>query len=375
MPLIERYIFRSLFASFAGGLAALTAVIWVTQALQQFDLLTTKGQSLLMFFFLTGLTLPSLVMVIAPVALLGGAVYTLNKLNADSELSVMSAAGLSPVRLIRPFILMTLLVTMLVGSISLWAMPASFRAIRDLISHVRADFLSRVVREGTFTTLEQGFVFHYRERSANGALLGIFIQDRRNPEQVNTYIAEAGATYESGEQNYLLLEKGSVERQSKGGRDPAMVTFERYAIDLAQFGSGGGVVPLRPRERTTSDLWAQDLVSTADGRQARVELHERFVNPLYSIVFGLIAFAALFEPRTTRQGRGSAIGLAIVLSLALRIAAFGTSALLGRSNNAVYLVYGLPLLGIALSLAYVFVPKTLFQRRPSTGAANAQAVG
>jgi lipopolysaccharide export system permease protein len=360
MSLIERYVFRSAWTAFLGGLAALTGVIWVTQALQQFDLLTTKGQSLLMFFYITSLTLPSLIMVIAPVALLGGVVYALNKLNGDSELSVMSAAGVSPARLIRPFVVITLVVTMMVSMISLWAMPTSFRTIRDLISKVRADFLSRVVREGTFTTLDQGFVFHYRERASNGALMGIFMQDRRDPAQVNTYIAEVGATYEMGANNYLLLEKGSIQRQSTGARDPAIVTFEKYAIDLVQFGNNGGEIPLKPREMSTAQLLSYDFTSPANAIY-RAEFNDRIINPLYTIVFGLIGFAALFEPRTTRQGRGAAIGMAIALALGLRMAGFGAAALLARSSSALILIYGLPLMGIVGSLIYVFAPR-LFMR-------------
>jgi lipopolysaccharide export system permease protein len=355
MSLVERYIFGSAWTAFLGGLGALTGVIWVTQALQQFDLLTTKGQSLLMFFFVTGLTLPSLVMVIAPVALLGGVIYALNKLNADSELSVMSAAGVSPARLIRPFVVLIVLVTMIVSAISLWAMPTSFRTIRDLISKVRADFLSRVVREGTFTTLEQGFVFHYRERAGNGALLGIFMQDRRDPAQISTYIAEAGVTYESGANNYLLLEKGSIQRQASGDRDPAIITFENYAIDLAQFGSANGEIPLKPREMTTAQLLNYDFSQPANAIY-RAEFTDRLINPLYTIMFGLIAFAALFEPRTTRQGRGAAIGAAIAIALALRMAGFGAAALLMRTPLALILVYGLPLMGSVGSVVYVFVP-------------------
>ena len=361
MSLIERYIFGSAWSAFLGGLCALTGVIWVTQALQQFDLLTTKGQSLLMFFIITGLTLPSLIMVIAPVALLGGIIYALNKLNGDSELSVMSAAGFSPARLIRPFLALIFVVTVLVSVISIWAMPSSFRTIRDLISKVRADFLSRVVREGSFTTLEQGFVFHYRERAGNGALLGIFMQDRMDPAHVSTYIAEAGVTYEKGTSNFLLLEKGSIQRQASGDRDPAIITFENYALDLAQFGSAAGDIPLKPREMSTSQLLNIDLTQ-ASNAPYRMELNDRFVNPLYTIVFGLIAFAALFEPRTTRQGRGTAIGAAISLALALRMAGFGVAALAARSPYGFIFIYGLPLSGCLCALAYVFVPLQKIKR-------------
>ena len=87
---------------FLAALLVLTGTIWVTQALREVDLLTSKGQTILIFLKLTLLTIPSLVMILAPVALLIAVIYSLNRLNGDSELVVMSSAGMSPGRLIRP---------------------------------------------------------------------------------------------------------------------------------------------------------------------------------------------------------------------------------------------------------------------------------
>ena len=367
MMLVEGYIFRTGLTAFLAVLVALTGVIWVTQALREFDLLTTKGQALLVFFNITGLILPSLVMVIAPMALFIAILYVLNKLNSDSELVVMSAAGLAPLRLLRPFALLTLLTVAIVGFMSLYAMPWSFRQTRDLLSKVRADFLTHVVRAGQFTTLDQGFVFHYRERAANGSLLGIFMQDRRDPAQISTYIAESGATVEVEKQDYLLLEKGSVQRQARGGRDPAMVQFERYAIDLSQFGGASDSAPLKPRERSTFELFNPDpkesYYQKYEGR-FRAELHDRFLNPLFGIVFGMIAFAALGQARTTRQGRGLAMLGAVAAVLALRLAGVGTSALSLKQASAVWLSYALPLAALVLACLYAFAPRLLQWRLP-----------
>ena len=98
-----RYLFRTASLAFLGGLATLTSVIWVTQALKQLDLMTSKGQTILVFLTITGLGLPFLTAIIAPVALFASVLYCLNKLNGDSELIVMSAAGVSPRRLLAPF--------------------------------------------------------------------------------------------------------------------------------------------------------------------------------------------------------------------------------------------------------------------------------
>ena len=188
MTLLFRYIFRIAATAFVMTLAVLTAVIWLSQALREFDLMTAKGQSVVIFLMITGLSVPALIAIIAPVALFIATIYTLNRLNGDSELVVMSAAGLSPTALARPFMALTLLGAALVAWMTIWAMPSSFRGVRDLVTKVRADFVSNVAREGQFTNLDQGITFHYRER-AGDALLGIFMQDRRDPEKNIVYIA------------------------------------------------------------------------------------------------------------------------------------------------------------------------------------------
>src|SRR5579871_2717452 len=137
MTRIERYIFRTAGVAFLTGLIALTGVIWITQALRQIDLLTSKGQTILVFLMMTALALPSLVAIIAPVALFAGTIYTLNKLNGDSELVVMSAAGISPARLLRPLAILSGLIFLVVSTVYIQLLPWSFTAIESLTSYVQ----------------------------------------------------------------------------------------------------------------------------------------------------------------------------------------------------------------------------------------------
>ena len=367
MKLVQAYVFRTTLWAFVSALGVLTFMIWITQALREFDLLTTKGQSLLTFLAVTGLGVPSLVMIIAPIALFIAILYSLNKLNSDSELIVMSASGLSPARLMRPFATLTLLTAGLVAIMSIYVMPWSFHALRDLITEVRSDFLTRVVRPGMFTTLDQGFVFHYRERGPNGELLGVFMQDRRDPDKVTSYLAEQGQTVSTDDASYLVLEKGSVQRQQAKSRDAALVAFDRYAVDLAQFGGDASNIPYKPRERSTAELMrinpdAPDVRSQYG--KFRAELHDRFVNPLYALAFGLVAFAALGQARTTRQGRSSAIMTAIIVVMAVRITGFAASNVAARVPAGVLLVYAVPLLTSVVTLAMLFGPRISLPRLP-----------
>jgi lipopolysaccharide export system permease protein len=350
MTRIERYIFRTALTAFLAGLFALTAVIWVTQALRQFDLLTSKGQTIIVFMTMTGLTIPSLIAIIAPVALFVGVLYCLNKLNGDSELVVMSASGISPGTLLRPFVVLFCLVFALVAAMTIKVMPWSFDVIQELTAKIHADFITNFARAGAFTELEAGFVFHYRERGPDGSLHGVFMQDRRDATHITTYIAELGQTLEKDGQNYLVLVKGSYQRPQESG-DSAMVTFENYTIDLSQF-TPRDQVAKRPRERATTDLLFPDpkdeSVQHFQGR-FRAELLDRLTGPLYAFAAGLIGFAALGEARTTRQGRGMAIGAAILIFCIVRICGIAASTFVASKPRAEYFVWAIPILTCLLA--------------------------
>src|SRR3954447_26835687 len=110
MRSVDRYIFRTCFGAFTLILFSLTAVIWLTHALREIDLMTNQGQTILVFIGITGLLIPLLVLVISPIALMVAIAYAINKFNSDSEIVVMNAAGMSPWRIFRPFLTVALVV-------------------------------------------------------------------------------------------------------------------------------------------------------------------------------------------------------------------------------------------------------------------------
>ena len=69
MGSIGRYMFRATMGAFLITLVSLTIVIWFTQAMRDFDLITSQRQTLLVFVGITGMIVPLLVMIIAPIAL------------------------------------------------------------------------------------------------------------------------------------------------------------------------------------------------------------------------------------------------------------------------------------------------------------------
>ena len=360
---LQRYLFRMVGVAFLVSLATLTTIIWITGALKEISLLTAKGQTILVFFTLTSLGLPFLIAAIAPIALFGSVLYCLNRLNGDSELIVLSASGASPGVLLQPFVLLSSLVFAALLLLHTVVIPFSFNAVDEMSKRIHADFIANFARPGAFNQLEAGFIFHYRERGADGSLRGVFIQDRRNPQEISTFIAEVGDLVQKHDDVYLVLRKGSAQRPRAAG-DSSLVTFEDYAIDLSQFlHRGGDAGKPRPRNRGIGALLHFDAADPQEkplSNQVRAELYERLTSPLYALLAGLIAFAALGQARTTRQNRGLAILGAILVFAAVRIFGFADALMLRGKGAApppewsLIGAWGGPLLVAALSLDAIF---------------------
>ena len=172
MGSIGRYIFRTTFGAFLVICASVTALMWITQALRDIDLMTNQGQSIFVFIGITGLIIPLLVLIIAPIALMIAVAHVLNKLGNDSELIVMNASGMPPWVLFRPFLAVGIVVSLLVAAISIYVSPWGLRELRRWATEVRADLVSNIVQPGRFTKLEERLTLHIRERRPNGQLLG-----------------------------------------------------------------------------------------------------------------------------------------------------------------------------------------------------------
>jgi lipopolysaccharide export system permease protein len=261
------------------------------------------------------------VLIIAPIALMIAVAHVLNKLGNDSELIVMNAAGMPPWILFRPFLAAGLVVSLLVAAISIYVSPWGLRELRRWATEVRADLVSNIVQPGRFIQLEQRVTLHIRERPPNGRLLGILIDDQRDPKERATILAEEGQIVKNDRGAFLVLENGSVQRHETGQRDPALVTFNSYGFDLTWLSNGNQSLKYSVRERYLWELYdgsRPDIAFADEPAQVRAEFHDRITAPLYPLAFVVLTYAYLGAPRTTRQGRTMSLLGAISAVAALR---------------------------------------------------------
>lgn len=350
MGSITRYIFRTTFGAFAIVLVSLTTVIWLTQALRDLDLMTSQGQTVLDFIAITGLAIPQLILLISPIALVIAVAYVLNKLATDSEIIVINGSGMSPWRLFRPFLAVAGVICVLVAVFSAYVSPEGLRAFRRALVDVRADVVTYILQPGRFVTLQNGLVFHLRERQSNGQLLGVLLDDKRDRRVHISILAERGEIAKNQSGTFLLLQSGTIQRHETGEPEPNIVVFDRYALDLGQFASPM-TINYSVKERYLWELlWpdSRDALARSQPTQFSAEMHDRIAAPFYPLAFVLIAFAYLGAPRTTRQGRGLSLVSTIGAVALLRFVGFASVTMAIHSPGAIMLQY----LGLAAAIGF-----------------------
>lgn len=367
MRIFSKYVFRQAASSFLLILVSLTGIVWIALALRQFNVVTSQGQDTWMLVRVTSLAVPNLMAIIAPFSFLIGALQTLNRLNTDSELIVLSAAGSTVWTVGRPLLLLALLVSIFLAFVSHLAQPWSMRLLRDYMVQVRSDLLTQVIQPGRFSNPENDLMFHIRDRSADGQLLGLVMNDTRDKTQTQTYLAEHGTIVKQDNTAYLVMTTGHIIRRSDAEGPPQIIAFDKYIVDLDRFepqddGSG----ELKPRERYWSELvhpGADSKIYKNNAGQFRAEINERLASPLYPLAFAFIIIAFVGQARSTRSSRMQTLVLTFLFAAGCRMVGLALNSAVARNPAMLFALYGVPVGAVIVSM--IVIRRAKQQRRPS----------
>ena len=361
MKVIERYIFRRALMLFCAALAWTLAIVWTTQILARINLVTDSGQSALSFFEIAALILPSVLPVVMPFAAIIAIAQTLTVMNNNSELVVISAAGGSKTTIIRPVMLLALIASVTSFAIDNGVDPYARQRGRELVAAARGDLLSLVIQEGTFRKIEDGLFIQIGERLADGRLGGIFVADSRTEGTDLVYYAKYGTVIEKGDETVLIMQDGEIHRKLPGN-DISVIRFLSYAFDLSVFTASNGTPRLFPKDRTLPYLFnpsPEDPVFKRNPQSFRAELHRRFTEWSYSIVFALIALAVIGNARSHRESRINPLVTAVTIALIVRWAGYFAANQVQVAPRLWPIVYLIPLGFAAISLWFIVTNRAM----------------
>ncbi|HAC59491.1 MAG TPA: LPS export ABC transporter permease LptF [Rhodobiaceae bacterium] len=356
---LSRYLFLQTLGPFLVASLVLTGIIWLTQALRMLDVLITQGQTLLTFFELTALALPSTLMIVLPVSLFCAVLYALHKLISDSEIVVMFSAGVSRAHLAMPIAAVAVFTSLIILFFSVYVAPAGLRELRVRLFEIRSDVATAMIREGTFSNPASRLTVYVRERDSDGTTHGILVHDGRNPKEPVTYMAESGSLIDRGNGLLFVMFNGSIQRVSREGdsTNPATILyFDKYTYDLSQYIDDRPELAFESRERYFHELIApsaDDAYAQRNRKKLIADANERIVEGLYPITLTLIALAALLPAPFSRRGYASRLAIAAVLALGVRIAGFAIANAAAQDLRVIPLMYILPIAVSGVCIAMI----------------------
>ncbi len=352
MTSLSKYLVRQTLGPLILFVLVLTLIVWLTQSLQMLDLVINRRQSAATFFMLTLYVLPSLLAIIIPFATFCATLYALHRLSTDSELMVMWSAGSSPWSLAGPILTIGLGAALATLVLNLYLMPAGYRAMKDKVYEIRGDIATAMIRDGAFTNPSPGLTVYNRATHRDGELHGLLVHDTTNSKRPTTYLAELGRFVRTPAGPRLIMVNGNIQQISENG-ELSLLYFDRYTLDLTQYGQQQGTILRELSERYLHELLWPDLSQQWDRKninRLHAEGHNRLASPLYNLALVALALVAIMKAGFNRQGYAIRIGLALAAGLVIRLAGFGLQSLASQNPSLILYMYLFPVTVLAVCL-------------------------
>ncbi|MEM7709819.1 MAG: LPS export ABC transporter permease LptF [Pseudomonadota bacterium] len=358
MGLFDRYLAGQLLIYFGFFSLVLVAVYWVNRALSLFDRLIAGGSNLSTFLEFTVLALPNVIHAVLPLAALVATLYGVNRLTSDSEMVVAQTTGLSPWRLARPVAAFGLAVGLMVSLLGHTLVPMSRTALAERSEDVSQDITSRFLLEGEFLHPADGVTVYVREITDAGALLGLFLQDRRSEDNVTTYTAERALLVLEGGRTGLVMFRGMAQTLKMPDRSLITTTFQDFAYDLAALTGEDDTRLLDPRELPTGLLLraGPDALEATGSDRAKLlfEGHARFSEAIFAAAVPLLALGFLMLGGYSRMGLWRQILAAVLAAVTLEMLGNVAEDAARRDADLWWTTYGPPLLTLAIGLGLIW---------------------
>lgn len=262
--------------------------------------------------------MPAYLELILPLGLFIGIMMAYGRLYVESEMTVLSACGISEVRLLLYTLVTSSFVAIIVAVFSLYLGPEGVRASETLLAEQRSRTDFETLKPARFHQLDTGRGVSYAEAISadKQRLKQVFMAElvaEGSDNAPSILMAASGETIVDSEkgQKYLLLKSGRRYVGRPGDAKYEVVEFEEYAQRLPE-----PDYAVKPKKAT--DGMTTEALMQATSMEASVALQWRLSLPLLVMVIG---FMAVPLSRTKpRKGRYAKLVPAILIYVGYLVA-------------------------------------------------------
>lgn len=318
MGTLDRYLLREIALPFGIGLGLFCVVFAFSQLLEISDSVTglgVGGGDVLQAF---AYSFPPLLGVLIPVSALFATLIGVGRLASEREVLALSAAAVSPYRLLRVPLVFGLAMGLVSAFLLIYGEPWGVRGLRQLMAHGAQRALAQGVQVGEFQQWVPGVALLAQDKR-DGRLRDVFFSDRRNRGRPLTIGARWGRIHGSEKAEILVFELGDgvILVRGQDGGSYRVVSFERaeYRLDVGRLVSNKARTLSPVQQKSIGQLW-RDAVNpehSASGRALNmVWFNRKLAFPLATVIFSLLAIPLGCTPKPGARARGFLVSAVMV---------------------------------------------------------------
>jgi LPS export ABC transporter permease LptF/LPS export ABC transporter permease LptG len=357
--IIDRYVTLELWPPFVISVAVFTFFLVIDRVYQLTDLVIGKQVPARLVLALLLYLLPPLLSLSMPIAVLMAVLIAGGRLSADLEVAALKASGVSPARLLRPFLAVGIIASVFIGWLTLTVNPWASAAFQRQLFRIAETQATAGIQERAFISTFGRIVLYVEEVSPSQfALKGLLASDERDPALSRIIVAREGRVLSDSERRRLTLRFIDGTINESDAADPRRFRFTTFTLYDLNLPLSNPTATAEQQAKPEKEMPLGALTAAAEGKDRGkaapflVELHKRFALPVAAVVFVLVGFP--LGIRSHRGGRAVAItsSFAIVICYYILSTALEGPALGGRLPvwlaiwlpNAIFMVIGLALL-------------------------------
>ena len=334
----------------------LAGIVWLVQTLNMLEDMIGQNVSPVAMAELAGLIIPRVLSFTLAPALLVTMLVQLMRLLQDNEYFALTAAGLSPLRILRPVIGVCVLVIALQAALSFYISPIAYKAMRAKSENLATDFVLAALRPGIFNDIEDKMVIFAAGKASDGSWRDVMIHDYTLADAPTTYIAEAGRLRQEDGQVYFLLTNGEIFYDAAAQRSNGL-QFDQYSLPIQQTEARAAKTgPPNRNSMLIHQLFEPEKYGVTHPKaieRARAHGFERIGNLTAPLVYTLICFACITAGGLNRHGYSRRVTLAVFLCVFFQIALIGTIGRATASGN-VHVIALVPSLTLVFAAIFLY---------------------
>ena len=298
--ILTKYIFKHTINNVCISTIVFLGIIWLMQSLKTIKLIINKDASLLDFFILSAYSLPNWLLIALPFGTFAGCMISYLKFENDKEIVVMKAAGLSPLKISKPAILVALLSSIILFVLSHLILPITYKNFKTLQNEIRNNSKEFIIRDNLFIDINENQTIFIGQLDSEKYFQEIFIQDRTDPLKLIELYSKNG--YIAFQQNKIILFMNKGTRfLTRVSEEPTILDFDNYKLEIIQ--NKSKVITNRVIEYNEYSFF--DLIKQADENKSKqgkllAEAHSRNTVILLPVVFVLIVMITVLNSSYSR---------------------------------------------------------------------------